>query len=97
MQVIPRSHDNGYSAYVQQDGPAVFNTQIDPNLGDDAQAVDCTLAQNITRFTMRNSSMVHSQTPVIAAAVATRCVIFQRKVNGCKIKPLNIKIIFRFI
>ena len=61
MQVIPRSHDNGYSAYVQQDGPAVFNTQIDPDLIDDAQAVDCTLAQG--HYSIHHAKLIHGSQP----------------------------------
>jgi hypothetical protein len=59
MQVIPRTHHNGYSAYenVARAEEAVFGTEIRQDQFDAAQAVDCILQPN--HCSLHDGRLIH--------------------------------------
>ena len=60
MQVIPRSHDNGYSAYEEVEGQ-VFDTRIRQDLIDESKAVDCTLKAG--EYSVHHAKLIHGSQP----------------------------------
>ncbi len=59
MQVIPRTHSNGYSDYekVADPGRQVFDTEIKKGSFDEGNAVNCVLAPNECSF--HNGRLIH--------------------------------------
>lgn len=62
MQVIPRSHANGYSRYQEIDAAAnIFDTEIAPGQFDPAAAVPCVLAPN--QCSLHHAKAIHGSAP----------------------------------
>jgi ectoine hydroxylase-related dioxygenase (phytanoyl-CoA dioxygenase family) len=59
MQVVPRSHANGFSEYQDVANPSqqVFGTEIKPGQFDESKAVDCVLRPN--ECSMHDGRMIH--------------------------------------
>lgn len=57
MQVIPGSHQNGYSNYSNINEKAVFNTEINSGQFNESTAVPCILEPN--QFSLHHAKMIH--------------------------------------
>jgi ectoine hydroxylase-related dioxygenase (phytanoyl-CoA dioxygenase family) len=59
MRVIPGTHSDGYSDYVEVDDPdrQVFGTEIQPGQFDEADAVDCVLDRN--ECSIHHAKLIH--------------------------------------